>query len=163
MSPLGQVFLTTIRYSIQKYSAIITIHFELKIHYSHNPTCVRYAHNHRTSGNMTKAAAASEATPPPPAGSPPPAVPPPHAAARAETPMQILENIANYEDLESASLLSDEDVMEELSDGTELLPASAVLSSGALSGDALSSCSSVPSSCAGSALRRPPKKKKRDR
>lgn len=117
------------------------------------------AHNHRTSGNMTKAA--SEAMPPPPAGSLPPAVPPPHAAARAETPMEILENIVNYEDLETVSLLSDED-------------------GGALSGDAFSSgsvpcssvpspscssvpspsCSSVQSSCGGSALRRPSKKRK---
>ncbi|XP_077536928.1 uncharacterized protein LOC144149252 [Haemaphysalis longicornis] len=112
-----------------------------------------------TSGNMTKAA--SEAMPPPPAGSLPPAVPPPHAAARAETPMEILENIVNYEDLETVSLLSDED-------------------GGALSGDAFSSgsvpcssvpspssssvpspsCSSVQSSCGGSALRRPSKKRK---
>lgn len=62
-------------------------------------------------------------------------------------------------------LLSDEEVMEVVSDGPELSLASAVSSGGALSGDALSSgsvpCSSVPSSCGGSALRSPSKKKEK--
>lgn len=117
-------------------------------------TCVHYAHNCRTSGNMTKTA------PTPQAALSPEAAVPPHAAAPSGTPHDILEGIANYEDLDSVSLSNEDISLEDhLSEGAGVSPVSTVSLGGAPPSRSAPR-SSVPSSCSGSTQSRPSKKRK---